>query len=85
MVEHADRDPSRQVSGANVRGHSSDDLPVLEGARWSAAEVTTDFRKPIARAIKKIGYQLGDTPGYVFQIFPPEYFGEGDQRRSDDE
>jgi hypothetical protein len=23
--------------------------------------------------LKKIGYQLGTAPGYVFQIFPPEY------------
>ena len=23
--------------------------------------------------LKKIGHQLGTTPGYVFQIFPPEY------------
>ena len=24
--------------------------------------------------LKKIGYQLGTAPGYVFQIFPPGYF-----------
>jgi hypothetical protein len=24
--------------------------------------------------LKKIGYQLGTAPGYVFQIFPPQYF-----------
>ena len=23
--------------------------------------------------LKKIGYQLGTAPGYVFQLFPPEY------------
>jgi len=23
--------------------------------------------------LKKLGYQLGTAPGYVFQIFPPEY------------
>jgi hypothetical protein len=31
--------------------------------------------------LKKIGYQLGTAPGYVLQIFPPEYFDEGGQRR----
>jgi hypothetical protein len=31
--------------------------------------------------LKKIGYQLGKPPGYVFQIFPPEYLGERRQRR----
>jgi hypothetical protein len=31
--------------------------------------------------LKKIGYQLGTAPGYVFQIFPPEYFDEGRQWR----
>jgi hypothetical protein len=35
--------------------------------------LTPDLRKPIARAVKKIGYQLGTAPGYVVQIFPPEY------------
>jgi hypothetical protein len=35
--------------------------------------------------LKKIGYQLGNTPGYVVQIFPPEYFDSGDQWRQDDE
>ena len=31
--------------------------------------------------LKKIGYQLGTAPGYVVQIFPPEYFDEGRQWR----
>ena len=31
--------------------------------------------------LKKIGYQLGKPPGYVFQIFPPEYLESGGQRR----
>jgi hypothetical protein len=31
--------------------------------------------------LKKIGYQLGKPPGYVFQIFPPEYFDERSQWR----
>jgi hypothetical protein len=35
--------------------------------------------------LKKIGYQLGNTPGYVLQIFPPGHFDAGDQRRQDDE
>ena len=35
--------------------------------------------------LKKIGDQFGNTPGYVLQIFPPEYCPEGGQRRQDDE
>jgi hypothetical protein len=35
--------------------------------------VAANFRKPTARPLKKIGYQLGTAPGYVVQIFPPEY------------
>ena len=31
--------------------------------------------------LKKIGYLFGNPPGYVLQIFPPEYFDEGCQRR----
>jgi hypothetical protein len=33
---------------------AADDLPVLEGAVRLAGEVTADFRKPIARTLKKI-------------------------------
>lgn len=31
--------------------------------------------------LKKIGYQLGATPGYVLQIFPPAYLVSGGQWR----
>jgi hypothetical protein len=36
---------------------------------------------PWRERLKKIGYQFGNTPGYVLQIFPPGYFDEGGQRR----
>ena len=29
--------------------------------------------------LKKIGFQPGTPPGYIFQIFPAEYLGEGGQ------
>ena len=31
--------------------------------------------------LKKIGFQPGKPPGYIFQIFPAEYLGEGGQWR----
>ena len=43
------------------------------------------FESQLRARLKKIGYQLGNPPGYVLQIFPPEYLDACDQRRYDDE
>jgi hypothetical protein len=43
-------------------------LPPISESQWRAR-------------LKKIGYQLGTAPGYVFHIFPPEYLDERGQWR----
>jgi len=53
MVDHVDRGPGGQMQGTELSGHSPDDLPVLERAVRPAGEATADFRKPIARTLKK--------------------------------
>lgn len=50
----------------------------LGGRQLSFAPIS---ESQLRERLKKIGYQFGDTPGYVLQIFPPEYFDEGCQRR----
>lgn len=50
----------------------------LGGRQLSFAPIS---ESQLRERLKKIGYQFGNTPGYVLQIFPPEYFDEGCQRR----
>ena len=53
MVDPVEWGPGGQLPRTERSGHAPDDLPVLERAGRPAGAVTTDGRKPMARAVNK--------------------------------